>query len=148
MKKTISFIWLFILFGTLAYVFILTGCAPAVEVGAGMLLNRPRTVQGERGLPGGTGARGSDGLSIVGPPGPAGLDGADGTVITFVNLCPGVTSYPGVFVEVAMCVNGDLYGVYSANGGFMTYLPPGTYHSNAIGSACNLTIGSNCAVSH
>lgn len=103
------------------------------------------------GASGASGLNGSDGMSIVGPIGPAGSPGANGidaTPITVVDLCPGVTSYPGVFIEVGLCINRGLYGVYSANGGFMTYLPPGNYSSNAIGSACTLTIGSNCMVSH
>lgn len=94
----------------------------------------PESRPGPQGLPG-----------LIGPTGPG---GTAGSTITFVNLCPGVTVYPTAFVEVAMCMNGDLYGVYSANSGFMTYLPPGNYTSNAIGSACNLTVLSNCQVSH
>ncbi len=100
-------------------------------------------IQGVSGNNGATGPQGPQGL--VGPMGPAGLAG---TQFTFVQLCPGSPSYPNVFIELAMCVNGDLYGVYSANGGFYTYFPPGNYSSNAIGSACNLTIGSNCTVTH
>lgn len=81
-----------------------------------------------------------------GAPGATGPRGADGTTITLVQLCPGVTTYPGVFVELAECINNKLYGVYSANNGFLTELPPGRYSSNAIGSACNLTIEANCIV--
>lgn len=92
--------------------------------------------RGEQGVPG---------ESIVGPQGPA---GADGNLATLVALCPGVTTYPSAFVEVALCLNNKLYGVYSANNGFLTLLPPGNYSSNAIGSACNLTILPNCVVSH
>ena len=80
-------------------------------------------------------------------PGVAGPAGADGRIATVVPLCPGVSNY-GTFVEVGMCINGQLYAVYSANGGFMTLLAPGNYASNAIGSACNLTVHSNCIVSH
>ncbi len=111
----------------LAFLFclaLLAGCAP------------------QKGDRGDTGPIGIPGDSIVGPP------GQDATPTTIVTLCPGVTIYPGVFVEVAICLQGKLYGVYSANGGFLTELVPGTYSSNAIGSACNLTIGSNCVVSH
>jgi hypothetical protein len=78
--------------------------------------------------------------------GERGPTGADGTTITIVQLCPGHTTYPSTFLEVAMCINNKLYGVYSANGGFMTELPPGNYSSNAIGSACNLTVLANCMV--
>lgn len=82
-----------------------------------------------------------------GDPGVQGPKGADGTTITLVQLCPGVSNY-GTFIEVAMCIDDNLYGVYSANNGFLTYLPPGNYTSNAIGSACNLTIQPHCVVSH
>lgn len=88
----------------------------------------------------------------IGPSGPIGIPGDEGppgrdTVpIRVIQLCPGVTTYPTVFVEVALCINQELWGVYSANGGFLTLLPPGNYSSNAIGSACNLTIKPNCEV--
>ncbi len=67
-------------------------------------------------------------------------------VITTVQLCPGTTTYPSVFVEYALCINNQLYGVYSVNGGFLSLLPPGTYSSNAIGSSCSLTIAADCKV--
>lgn len=108
----------------------------------------PRGDQGIQGLPGigETGPAGRDGNDgATGPQGPA---GADGQIATVVPLCPGVSSYPGVFVEAALCINNQLYGVYSANGGFLTELPPGNYTSNAIGSACNLTVQPNCVVTH
>ncbi len=93
---------------------------------------------GPIGPAGQNGAPGSDGAN--------GPKGADGTVITIVQLCPGYTTYSSTFVEVAECINNKLYGVYSQNGGFLTELPPGEYASNGIGSACNLTVGVNCAV--
>lgn len=77
-----------------------------------------------------------------------GLNGAPGTVITPVQLCPGTTSYPSVFLEYALCVSGQLYGVYSVNGGFLALLPPGNYNSNAVGSSCTFAIGANCQVSY
>lgn len=100
-------------------------------------------IQGPAGPKGDTGSAGQDGQSIVGP---AGLNGADGTQITIVQLCPGTSNY-GTFVEVAECINGKLYGVYSANGGFLAYLANGSYTSDGIGSACNLTVN-GCTVSH
>lgn len=96
---------------------------------------------------GDTGRSGSQGDSIVGPVGPTGPRGADGQPAQVVPLCPGVSSY-GTFVEVGLCINNQLYGVYSANGGFLTYLAPGSYSSNAIGSACSLTVQANCVVTH
>lgn len=101
---------------------------------------------------------GPPGESVVGPPGAPGHDGSDGsdgapgprgsngTVISFIKLCPGYTNYPNVFIELGMCVDNKLYGVYSANNGFWTELPPGNYSSNAIGSACSLTVEANCVV--
>lgn len=82
----------------------------------------------------------------AGSPGTNGSNGTDATPVAIVPLCPGSPAYPSVFVEIALCINSNLYGVYSANGGFLTYLPPGGYSSNAIGSACNLTIQPNCVV--
>lgn len=124
-----ALVWLTVLFCALAYVFTTTGCSP---VGSSV-----EYVQGPKGDPG---------LTVVGPPGPAGLDGTDAS-IGIVQLCPGVSTH-SVFVEIALCINNDLYAVYSAHGGFMTYLAPGGYSSNGIGSACNFTVSPNCVVSH
>jgi predicted small lipoprotein YifL len=110
--------------------------------------------QGPAGSPGAQGPKGDKGdQGDVGSPGMPGQDGSDGqpgapgTVVQFVQLCPGTPSYPSTFIEYAVCVENKLYAVYSANGGFLTYLPPGAYQSNAIGSACNFTVGANCQVS-
>lgn len=110
----------------------------------------PRGDEGSNGqtVVGPTGPTGAiGGVGATGPQGNSGAPGIDGTQITVVDLCPGVTAYPGVFVEVGMCIEGKLYGVYSANNGFLTYLADGAYSSNAIGSACNLTI-TGCTVTH
>lgn len=104
------------------------------------------------------GDKGENGDTVVGPAGPqgdpgqdgrdgaVGPAGADGRIATVVPLCPGVSSYPGVFVEVALLINGSLYAVYSANDGFLTLIPPGDYHSNAIGSACNFHVNADATV--
>lgn len=87
----------------------------------------------------------------VGPSGPSGAPGSPGlnaTPITIVNLCPGVTTYPTTFVEVGFCINNNLYAVYSENNGFLTYVPPGSYSSNAHGSSCSLVVHTNCVVTH
>ncbi len=104
-------------------------------------------VQGATGPSGAAGQNGSNGQSGQnGLDGINGTNGQDATPVTVVPLCPDVSNY-GVFVEVGICLNGKLYGVYSANGGFLTLLADGNYTSAAIGSACNLTI-SGCTVSH
>jgi hypothetical protein len=78
---------------------------------------------------------------LQGPP------GTPGTVITTVQFCPNVVSiYPTTFPEYGLCINGNVYAVYSANDGFLTLTPPGTYNSNAIGSACAFTILPNCVI--
>ena len=83
----------------------------------------------------------------TGATGPQGPAGGNGSTVTFVQLCPGVqTSYPSSFPEVAECVDGNLYGVYSANGGYLFEIPPGVYTSNAIGSTCTVTVGTNCQI--
>lgn len=101
--------------------------------------------KGRDGLHGELGERGPKGDSGDTVVGPAGPRGADGEIAEVIQLCPGTSTY-GVFVEVALCINSKLYAVYSANGGFLTYLAPGNYASNAIGSACNLTVLPNCRV--
>lgn len=75
-----------------------------------------------------------------------GVNGSDATPVTTVKLCPGTTTYPSKFVEIAFCISGSLFGTYSANGGFSTELPPGAYSSNAINSSCNFTVGPNCTI--
>lgn len=85
-----------------------------------------------------TGATGSQGS--------AGTNGVDATPVTLVQLCPGVSNY-GTFIELGVCLNNKLYGVYSLNNGFMTYFANGSYSSNAVGSACNLTVN-GCTVTH
>jgi hypothetical protein len=100
--------------------------------------------QGPEGAPGASGERGP-----IGSPGPKGSDGSQGipgTSIGIVELCPGSTTYPSTFIEVAFCINGVLYGTYSANGGFSTELPPGTYNSNGINSTCTFTILPGCVI--
>jgi hypothetical protein len=92
--------------------------------------------------PGGpTGAQGSTGST--GPQGPA---GAPGTIGTPVQFCPGTTSYSGEFNEVGFCINGTIYAVYSANDGFLSEVPPGTYSSDGINASCTFTVGPNCEV--
>lgn len=102
---------------------------------------------GPAGVDGAPGAKGNTGNT--GPTGPQGPAGTPGTVITTVELCTGfVPSYPNVFPEYALCIGGNLWGVYSANGGFLAELPPGTYNSNGINASCTLVVHSNCVVTH
>lgn len=76
----------------------------------------------------------------TGAQGPVGQQGTAPSVIP-VQLCPGFTPvYPSTFPESALCIDGQLYGVYSANGGFLSLLPDGDYSSNGINATCNLTI--------
>ncbi len=97
---------------------------------------------GDRGL---SGPAGSPGAS--GPQGLVGAPGQDASLVTLIKLCPGTPSHT-VFVEYAVCLQGQLYGVYSANGGFLTLLSPGDYTSAGIGADCSLTVSANCVVSH
>lgn len=109
----------------------------------------PEGIQGVDGVQGNQGSAGADGSQgAQGPSGPAGSPGLNATPVTVVQLCPGATSYPGVFVEVALCINNKLYAVYSIPGSFLTLLPPGSYTSSGIHSACNLTVGPGCQVTH
>lgn len=94
-----------------------------------------------RGQDGSTGPEGEKGDQ-----GERGDDGIDGTSVTVVKLCPGVTVYPSKFVEVAFCIGSKLYATYSANGGFTTEIPPGTYGSNGINASCNFVVKPNCQI--
>jgi hypothetical protein len=76
-----------------------------------------------------------------------GQNGQPGTQVTMIRFCPNVTpSYPSTFPEYGFCIDNNMYGVYSTNGGFLSLLPPGLYISNAVGSSCNFTIAANCQV--
>ena len=93
--------------------------------------------QGPAGQPGLTGAQG--------PTGPTGPTGTIGSPIQLCSAC--VPSYPNVFPESVVCINNNLYGVYSANDGFLSILPPGAYSSDGINCTCTVTIEPNCIVS-
>lgn len=113
---------------------ILVGCGKDVEY---------VTVTGPAGPTGAIGPQGPMGLT--GPQGPAGQD-ANSVVV--VKLCPGVTTYPSKFVEVAFKIAGKLYVVYSVNNGFLTEMPPGNYSSNAVNSSCNFTVNADLSITN
>lgn len=104
-------------------------------------------------LSGCRGDRGEDGMSIQGEQGISGtngingINGVDAAPTTFVKLCNETPSYPSTFVEYGICLQGKLYGVYSTNGGFLTYLPNGRYRSKAVGSCCDFTV-TGCTITH
>jgi hypothetical protein len=75
-----------------------------------------------------------------------GKNGLDAQGIGVVQFCPGTPAYPSTFLEVGLVINNKVYGVYSTNGGFLTYLPPGNYTSNAVGSTCNFTLNADNTV--
>lgn len=116
--------------------------------------------KGDAGLPGTNGSNGSNGQNgqqgltgstgATGAQGATGPSGADGTQITPVQLCPSsyVPTYPSVFPETALCINGSLFAVYSANDGFLTLLTPGGYSSNGINSSCSFTVVSGCTITN
>jgi len=93
------------------------------------------------GAPGKDGTNGKDGTA-----GTNGINGQNGSVVTFVKFCPQVTSYPSVFVEVGLCIDGELFAVYSVNNGFGVKLETGNYSSHAIGSACSFSVQPGCVV--
>lgn len=100
---------------------------------------------GSNGVIGPVGPKGDPGQSIEGP---AGSPGQPGTQITTIQFCQGITpTYPSTFPEIGICIANQLYAVYSANGGFMVFLTPGTYSSNGINASCTFTVGDNCEVS-
>lgn len=82
-----------------------------------------------------------------GPQGDPGLPAQNPSPITPIQLCGACTPvYPNVFPEYGVCIDNQLYGVYSANGGFLALLPPGAYTSDGVGCQCTLTISANCQV--
>lgn len=80
--------------------------------------------------------------------GSQGAPGVNLTPLVLMQLCPGNPSYPDIFIEYGICVGSKLYAVYSENGGFLTYLPPGAYVSNAVGSTCTFSVANGCQVSY
>lgn len=84
----------------------------------------------------------------AGPSGAPGSPGLNATPVTLIQLCPGTPVYPSTFIEYAICIDSQLYGVYSQNGGFLSLLLPGSYTSDGINSTCNLTILPNCGVTN
>lgn len=117
----------------------------AVGVAALLLTACQEGPRGYTGAPGGQGGVGPQGPT--GATGPAGANGADGQPAQVAQLCPGISNY-GTFVEIALRINSRLYAVYSQNGGFLTYLAPGNYSSNAVGSACNFTVTADNQITH
>ena len=77
--------------------------------------------------------------------GPSGVDIASVMPIQFCHSSF-VPSYPNSFPESGLCINEVLYGVYSANGGFLAELPPGTYSSDGINASCTFTIEPGCVI--
>lgn len=87
---------------------------------------------------------GSNGQSIVGP---QGLPGVNTTPIVPVEFCKGITpTYPSTFPEYGFNINGTIWAVYSANGGFLTKLTPGNYSSDGINASCNFNVSANGTV--
>lgn len=104
---------------------------------------------GAQGIQGATGDTGATGLQgDVGPQGIAGTNGLNGSTITMVTFCTGSTSYPSEFNEIGFCIDNNIYAVYSANDGFLSYIPPGAYSSNGINSSCTFTVSANCVITH
>lgn len=118
----------------------------------------PQGIQGEQGPQGNVGPQGDTGpqgpqgdQGIPGPqgsPGPTGEPGQDATPVTVVQLCPsyGPTQYPSSFPEQALCISGNLYGVYwDGSNAFLAEIVPGVYASTSP-DGCTLTVDANCQV--
>lgn len=91
---------------------------------------------------------GTQSLVLDGTNGLDGQDGTPGTVVTPIQFCPGAGSYPDTFPEVGFCLGGNLYAVYSANGGFLTEVLPGTWSSDGINASCTFTVAPSCVVTN
>lgn len=91
-------------------------------------------------------ANGSNYISN-GAPGENGEAGTPGTTIKAIQFCPNVTpEYPSSFPESGLCIGGNMWGVFSENGGFWAELPPGEYSSDGINASCTFTIEPNCVI--
>ena len=78
-----------------------------------------------------------------------GSNGTNGTVVSPIQFCSGTGSYASAtFPEVGFCIGGNLYAVYSTNGGFLTEVLPGNWYSDGINSSCSFTVAANCVVTH
>ena len=96
------------------------------------------------GQKGDTGAQGPQGV-----PGLAVTNTGGSLSATAVQFCPGYTpSYPNVFPEDGVCLNGKMYAILDQSNGYdyLTYLPPGVYESEATGAPCTFTLLANCQV--
>lgn len=101
---------------------------------------------GAEGTAGNNGVDGQKGDK--GDPGDQGIPGVAGTRIIPIQFCVGFTpTYPYVFPEAGLIIDGIVYGVYSANDGFLAPLPPGVYMSNGINASCTFTINPDGSIS-
>jgi len=99
-------------------------------------------LNGSNGINGTNGVNGVNGVN-----GTNGTNGSNGTVVTAIQFCSGVVgSYPSTFPEIGFCINDEIYAVYSANGGFLTKVLPGTWSSDGINASCTFTVGPHCQV--
>jgi hypothetical protein len=105
-----------------------------------LVLNGIPGENGTNGVNGTDGSNGTNGLN--------GSNGTNGTVITPVQFCPGVPQYPTTFPEVGFCINGNIYAVYSANGGFLTQVLSGGWSSDGINDSCNFTVSTGCIITN
>ena len=133
-----------------------TSCSVTPATGGALIQCTDGTSQfvsnGTDGATGATGATGSQGPTgpqgNPGNTGPQGAPGTPGTQIQMVQFCPGTPSYPSTFPEYGIKIGTQIWAVYSANGGFLTYIPPGQYLSNAVGSSCTFTVNADGSISH
>lgn len=101
------------------------------------LANGCGMIKGEKGDPGANGKDGTDGTN--------GANGVDATPVTLVKLCPGDTVYASSFPEYALCINDELYAIYSSVAALVK-IPPGTYSSSSAGSSCAFTVVDGCEI--
>ena len=108
----------------------------------------PKGDTGAQGPVGVAGPQGEQGIQgVAGINGTNGMNGQDASPTTLVQLCGTcVAAYPSTFPEVGLCINHKLYGVYSANGGFLVEITPGSYNSNGINCSCSFVVATDCAV--
>lgn len=127
----------------------LVSCGCVQQIGGEVCSSKVFVPNGQPGQPGQQGPVGITGdTGPKGDQGEQGIPGVVGTQIDPVQLCPSsfVPSYPNSFPEVALCIDGTLYGVYSTNGGFLAELTPGSYSSNGINVSCTFTVVNGCVV--
>lgn len=85
--------------------------------------------------------------ACAGSKGDLGATGANGAAVTVVTFCPGTTPPPlSTFPVTGLCINNQVYGIYTSSTSFLGVLPVGSYNAASIDSACSFNILPDCVI--